>query len=103
MPSADERHSRLPPSLPLQRSHLRATPDERRSADASREPSWSSGAGADSEHDASSAVHSDHRARGARGEGAGIAERPDGVVPLWLDLLTCPPPPAEAIGTMRPW
>src|SRR5438876_10898069 len=48
MPSADERHSRLPPSLPLQRPHRRATPDERRSDDPSRKPSSSNGSGADS-------------------------------------------------------
>src|SRR5439155_18548494 len=48
MPSADERHSRLPQPLPLQRPYLRATPDERRSDDASRKPSSSSGSGADS-------------------------------------------------------
>src|SRR5207249_3354135 len=43
MPSADERHPRLPPPLPLQRPHLRATPDERRIDDTSLTPSSSRG------------------------------------------------------------
>src|SRR5439155_22878802 len=80
MPSADERHSRLPPSLPLQRSHLRATPDERRSDDASRKPSWSSGSGADSQDAASSAVHSDHRAGGGAASVPELQSEPTAVL-----------------------